>query len=50
MDGRELGTGERPILGISHDVSHHADLDRLACLTDRVAAFGFLSRAGVQAR
>jgi uroporphyrinogen-III decarboxylase len=35
-----LGTGERLILGVSDNVPPDADIDRLARITDRVAAFG----------
>jgi uroporphyrinogen-III decarboxylase len=35
-----MGTGERLILGVSDNVPPDADIDRLARITDRVAAFG----------
>lgn len=35
-----LGTGERLILGVLDNVPPDANIDRLARITDRVAAFG----------
>ena len=36
----ELGTGERLILGVSDNVPPDASIDRLARISERVAAFG----------
>ena len=42
----ELGTGERLILGVSDNVPPNANLDRLARISERVAAFGAINPAG----
>ena len=42
----DLGTGERLILGVSDNVPPDANLDRLARITERVAAFGAVYAAG----
>lgn len=44
-----LGTGERLILGVSDNVPPDADIDRLARITDRVAAFGPVNPSSLKA-